>query len=132
LYLVMRRENDDEQDVELDGDRDANDLNKERNARGLAVKTDGDAQGGPLSPASTMDATQSMTADAHSDTSSLPSTIAMSKSEGSGDGQEGYNDLNLLPGRPDEESVLSGDDENYFYSNSLAGMGAVSGMVGKG
>ncbi|KAL7478159.1 hypothetical protein ACHAW6_003936 [Cyclotella cf. meneghiniana] len=127
LYLIMKRQNDDEEEeMDLDDGANANDLNKERNA--LAIKTGGDVDhDGPISPASTMDATQSLTADAHSDVSSLPSSIGMSKS---GETAEGYNGLNLLPGRPDEESVLSGDEENYFYnSNNLAGMGVASGAM---
>jgi hypothetical protein len=135
LYLIMRKEGE-EDEVELDENADASDVRKERNARGsLAVKTDGEEEGdGNISPTSTMDATQSLTADAHSDVSSLPSSIGMSKSSESGEVGEGYNDLNLLPGRPDEESVLSGDEDNYFYSStgnssSLAAMGVASGAI---
>ncbi|KAL3801977.1 hypothetical protein HJC23_010321 [Cyclotella cryptica] len=127
LYLVMQRQNgDNDEEMELDAGTNEHDLHKERNA--LAIKTGEDVDhNGPISPASTMDATQSLTADAHSDVSSLPSSIGMSKS---GENGEGYNGLNLLPGRPDEESVLSGDEENYFYnSNNLAGMGVASGAM---
>ena len=113
-------------DLDLDAGANANDLDKKRNA--LIIKMGGDVDhNGHISPVSTMDATQLLMADAHSDVSSLPYSIGMSKS---GEIEEGYNGLNLLPGRPDEESVLSGDEENYFYnSNNLAGMGVASGAM---
>ncbi|KAL3784577.1 hypothetical protein ACHAWO_005883 [Cyclotella atomus] len=127
LYLIMRKEGE-EEEVELDENADVTDVRKERNASGLMVKTDSGDDNGPISPSSTMDATQSIT-EAHSDVSSLPSSIGMSKS---GEVGEGYNDLNLLP-RPEDESVLSGDEESYFYNNngtsSLAAMGVASGAI---
>ena len=132
LYLLVRKEGD-ESEVELDENADDLDLRKERNAKNsLGVETNhnnrnGNGEedgGGPISPTSTMDATQSMTADAHSDVSSLPSTIGMSQSQESSEADDtGYNGLNLLPGlRNDEESILSGDEEeNYFYSGVVGG-----------
>lgn len=131
LYLIMRKEGE-EDEVELDENADVTDVRKERNASGLMVKTGDDGNdNGPISPSSTMDATQSIT-EAHSDVSSLPSSIGMSKSTESGEVGEGYNDLNLLP-RPEDESVLSGDEDSYFYNNngtsSLAAMGVASGAI---
>lgn len=136
LYLVMRNEGDDEDNaVELDNEE--NDVRKERRASSLNVKTNNDGNGeqeAPISPTSTMDATQSIT-EAHSDVSSLPSSIGMSKS--SEDGNHRYNDMNLLPGMRNQEDCL--EDENYFYSqdqnnigtgkSSLAAMGVASGAI---
>ena len=76
-------------------DENANDLDlrKERNASSLRKNSlgletnnnntngNGEEGGGPISPTSIMDATQSMTADTHSDVLSLPSVIDMSQSQ---------------------------------------------------
>ena len=136
LYLVMRNEGDNEDNaVELDNEE--NDMRKERRASSLNVNTNKDGSGeqdAPISPTSTMDATQSIT-EAHSDVSSLPSSIGMSKS--SEDGNNRFNDMNLLPGMHNQEDCM--DDESYFYSqdqnnmgtgkSSLAAMGVASGAI---
>jgi hypothetical protein len=111
-YLLVTRNEEQDSEVQLD---DTGDVRKDRTAV-TNIKTahnhNQDENGRPISPTSAMDATQSITK-AHSDVSSLPSSIVMSKSqeEGNhhhhGNDEYGYNDLNLLPRQEDNNNNSS-------------------------
>lgn len=110
LLLVFRKEKEADEDAE--GDDDLEQMSAQGNAKELlAITADGELDPNAPRALESPDATGSMTA---SDVSSIPSTST--RGNDNGNASEYYATNNLLPGRPDDESMLSSSDGPSFFS----------------
>lgn len=119
IYLLSDKQTpEDAEDDDLDGDMTVT-MKELPPRKDLLLITNGEIGEGAPTRIESPDATNSMTA--YSESSSIPS---MSTRKSSKQGQnEYYANNSLLPGRPDEESMLSSSDgPSFFDTDSEAGV----------